>query len=334
MGTAAMRFDPLVPVPVLVAIAAVTAVGVWLRMRRGAASREGVLRWSAMGLLLLLTAADPVVGGGRVAVKRSDANLLFVVDTTGSMAAQDYGASEPRLVGVRRDVAAVADEFPGAHFALVTFNSKTRVIVPWTADRGALDSAAQLLRQEWTQYAQGTRLDEPLATMRQVLPRASRDEGYDLVFFLSDGEQTVQPAPRSFATLDDVVAGGAVLGYGTAEGARMHVYLGREEETDVYIHDYETDESAVSRIDEGNLQKLASEMGVEYAHRTTPSSVEAIVDEAASQVGTIYAGQRDAARRLYWVPAFGLVALVLWQLARTTIEIVDDRRALGSRAVP
>ena len=40
-----------------------------------------------MGLVLLLVAADPAIGGGRAAVKRSDANILFVVDTTGSMAA-------------------------------------------------------------------------------------------------------------------------------------------------------------------------------------------------------------------------------------------------------
>ena len=166
-----MTFDPLVPVPVmaLMVVVAVGAAVVW--MRRGTPSRGGVLRWTAMGVLLLIAAADPAIGGGRAAVKRSDANVLFVVDTTGSMAAEDYDGDEPRLVGVRHDVMALADEFPGAHYALVTFNSKTRVIVPWTTDRGALDSAARLLRQEWTQYAQGTRLDEPLPTMRQLLPR-------------------------------------------------------------------------------------------------------------------------------------------------------------------
>ena len=47
------------------------------------------------------------------------------------------------------------------------------------------------------------------------------------------------------------------------------------------------------------------------------------------QVGSTYAGERDTGRRLYWLPAFGLVALVLWQLATTAMEIVDDRRALG-----
>ena len=62
-----------------------------------------------------------------------------------------------------------------------------------------------------------------------------------------------------------------------------------------------------------------------------PTDVDEIADQAAGQVGTIYAGQRDTVRRLYWLPAFGVIGLVLWQFARTTLEIVDDRRALGGR---
>jgi Ca-activated chloride channel family protein len=325
----ALSFDPLVPWPVFAAAVVLAIFAGWSWRRRNARSRGGVVCWSAMGALLLLVALDPTVGGGRAAVKRADANVLFVVDTTGSMAAEDYGEAQPRLVGVRDDIVALADEFPGATFALVTFNSKTRVIVPWTTDRGALASAAQLLRQEWTQYAQGTRLDEPLATMQQLLPRAAGGGGYDLVFFLSDGEQTEDPPPRSFTGLDDDVDGGAVLGYGTSDGAPMRVYIGREEVPDLFIHDYETGEEAVSRIDEENLTTLADELGVAFVHRVAPGDVEDIADRAADGVGSVYAGERDTERRLYWLPAFGVVALVLWQLARTAVEIVDDRRALG-----
>ncbi len=327
-----MRFDPLLPVPVLIALIAAAVIAVWVLVRRGHVTRSGLALWSAMGVFLVIVAADPALGAGNAAVKRSDANVLFVVDTTGSMAAQDYNAGESRLAGVRHDIAALADEFRGAHFSLVTFNSKTRVIVPWTTDRGALDSATQLLRQEWTLYAQGTRLDEPLPTMRDVLPRAGPSQGYDVIFFMSDGEQTEQPAPQSFEPVGDIVAGGAVLGYGTAEGARMHVYIGHDENPEEYIADDETGSDAVSRIDEANLVKIADELGVGYVHRTVPDDVGDIAGAAADRAGAIYAGERDTLRRLYWLPAFGLIALVLWQLARTALEIVDDRRMLDAQA--
>lgn len=333
-----MRFDPLVPVPLLSVAAVVAAVAGWRWFRRHGADADRVgerrrwgpaLRWALMGALLLIAAVDPAVAGGRATVRRSAANVLFVVDTTGSMAAEDYEGGRRRLDGVRHDLLALADEFPGAHFALVTFNSKTRVIVPWTSDRGALDSAVRLLRQEWTFYAQGTRLDEPLPTIRQLLPRAGPTGGYDVLFLLSDGEQTERPAPRSFAGLEPLVAGGAVLGYGTADGARMRTYLGRDEDTEQYIHDYATGRDAISQLDADNLADLASEIGVPYVHRTAPGSVEEIADAASADAGTVYAGERETARRLYWIPALGLVAVALWQWAVTTLEALDDRRALG-----
>jgi hypothetical protein len=70
---------------------------------------------------------------------------------------------------------------------------------------------------------------------------------------------------------------------------------------------------------------------VSYFHRTVPDDVGAIADDAADRAGTIYAGERDSLRRLYWLPAFGLIGLVLWQLARTALEIVDDRRMVDSK---
>ena len=327
-----MRFDPLLPVPVLIALiaAAVIAAWVWRPARLRDACRSGAVVGD--GRAARVVAADPALGGGQAAVKRSDANVLFVVDTTGSMAAEDYNAGEPRLAGVRHDIAALADEFPGAHFSLVTFNSKTRVIVPWTTDRLALDSATQLLRQEWTLYAQGTRLDEPLPTMRDVLPRAGPGRGYDVVFFLSDGEQTEQPAPQSFEPLGDIVAGGAVLGYGTTDGARMHVYIGHDEDPEEYIADDETGADAVSRIDEANLVQDRRRAGRQLRPPHGARRRRRHRRRRGRSGRHDLCRERDTLRRLYWLPAFGLIGLVLWQLARTALEIVDDRRMLDARA--
>ena len=111
----------------------------------------------------------------------------------------------------------------------------------------------------------------------------------------------------------------------------MYQYVGHDAVPQQYIHDYETGADAVSRLDEPNLVRIADELGVGYVHRTAPDDVDDIAADAARAVGSTYAGERDTGRRLYWLPAFGLVALVLWQLATTAMEIVDDRRALGAQ---
>ena len=145
MGAATMSdltFDPLVPWPLLVALVVGGAIAVCVWVRRGTPTRPGVVRWSAMGVC---SCSSPPTRRSAVAGRRSSAPM-----PTCCSSSTPPGAWRPRTTTATNRGSsasattspALADEFSGAHFALVTFNSKTRVIVPWTTDRGALDSAA------------------------------------------------------------------------------------------------------------------------------------------------------------------------------------------------
>ena len=197
-----------------------------------------------------------------MAALRSDADVLFVVDTTGSMAAEDYDGDRQRFEGVRADIMALVDEFPGAHFALVTFDTSERIVVPWTTDVGAFESAVSLLRQERTMYARGSLLDRPIDAMARLLPRSDDGSRYSVAFLLGDGEQTAEGDPPDFRSLDSSIDDGAVLGYGTTDGGRMRIYTERDSQLDQYIQDPETGEDAISRIDEDMLQSIADDLGV------------------------------------------------------------------------
>ena len=121
------RLDPLLPVPLIVAGG---------RHRRSASRRCA----SAVGPLVPALFRDDGDGrccrGDRPRSRRSRAaparraraaaDVLFVVDTTGSMAALDYDGDSPRLDGVRADIVELAAEFPGAHFSLIRFDSQAR----------------------------------------------------------------------------------------------------------------------------------------------------------------------------------------------------------------
>ena len=96
-----MTISPLVPWPVLAVVAVATAATAVLRWRRRRA-HGAVLRSTAMVALVLVIALDPAVGGGHVDARASNLDVLFMVDTTGSVAAQDYDGDQPRLVGVAR----------------------------------------------------------------------------------------------------------------------------------------------------------------------------------------------------------------------------------------
>ena len=324
-----MSFALLLPWPVLAIVAVLTATWAVRRWRTTERHRVSVLRMTGIVALLLFIALDPAVDGGKVAALRSDADVLFVVDTTGSMGAEDYDGDHQRFEGVRADIMDLVDAFRGAHFALVTFDTTERIVVPWTTDVGAFETAVSLLRQERTMYARGSRLDRPIDAMARLVPRTEDGSRYSVAFYLSDGEQTADGGPPDFRSLAPSIAAGAVLGYGSVEGGRMRIYTGRDSTLDQFIQDPETGDDAISRIDEEMLRGIADDLGVDYLHRTGTGGLGGLAADIADNAERERTGTREGDRRLYWVAAFGVVALVLWQLAITSMEFGDARRALG-----
>ena len=313
-----MNFDPLVAWPVLLVAAAAGVLVAWGRIRRGA-TRVSAVRWLALWLVLLAMSTQPSTGGTRVSTVTTNADVLFVVDTTGSISAEDYNGNQPRLEGVRADVDDIAANFPGARYSLITFDTEASLELPWTTDRGALSSLMEVVDQEQTAYSQGTRLDVATEMTAAALDRSAKSaDRLRYVFFFSDGEQSVR---RSFAfgAVGKKINGGAVLGYGTTEGGKMRDFWGRDFSTgDDYIYDYNTGTDAISRIDETNLRTVAEQLGVAYVHRTKPGGIADVTRQASAsaerRVTDRAAGDLQGARHIGWVLGFAVILLAGWQV--------------------
>ena len=300
----------------------------WWRARRTADGTAGSwLRRGAMVACVLGIALAPAVPDETIRVE-TNAEVFFVVDRTGSMAAEDYDGARPRLAGVRHDLVAVMEALPGARYSVIGFDSQATRQLPLTTDSRAVRTWAETLRQEITWYSAGSSIDRPLGTLTDALRGAAERNPADvrLVFFLSDGEDTegdaapADPAPGGYARLSPLVDGGAVLGYGTPAGGHMRTYDGTDATGAGTDAAYITDETrpgsppALSRIDEANLRRLAADLGLTYAHRIAPTPVGELVagidvEELADD------GRRDVStyRDVYWPAAAALAALVAWE---------------------
>ena len=95
----------------VLAVLAVTAlVAVWWHPSAAGVpgeSRAGHWRLSA-AVLLLGVAAHVGVPGDEAEATAANLNVYFVVDTTSSIIAEDWGGEGPRLVGVQGDIADLA----------------------------------------------------------------------------------------------------------------------------------------------------------------------------------------------------------------------------------
>lgn len=287
-----MILQPLLPLPLLVVIlgglAVLTGVLATQGLRQGTpAGRRQAWAWLRR---LAIVAVVAVIGLGpslpRTSMDTSitAVDMFFVVDRTGSMAAEDYDGTSPRLDGVRADINSLVADLPGARYSIISFDSQASRQLPLTTDARAVKSWTQTMDREVTARSQGSLVDRPLDELSRALTTSAEQHPANIrvVFFMSDGENTAEGTRRSFADLSPLIDGGAVLGYGTEEGGRMKEYA-LSSDGDSTEGEYLTDDSlpgspdALSIYDPVELEALAGELGLELVHRTTPEETAQMI---------------------------------------------------------
>lgn len=318
-----MTLLPILPLPVLVPLAIVLVVAAVLLLRGGwprKHHRAGSLRAVGLVVLVLLAALRPGFPGGSTPQASSELNVFFVVDSTSSANAEDYGNGKPRLDGMKADINALALALPGARYSMITFDRAASVRLPLTTDAAALETMTEILTPEVSLYSHGSSvtvaaglLKERLLAAQQAHPERPR-----LVFYLGDGEQTAAGKPEPFNLPDALVSGGAVLGYGTKAGGRMKEYFGYDAgQPAEYIQDYSSNQrtDAISRIDEQMLGTLAQQLSVPYVHRSAGDPITAALTDAKPAALTPDSSVSTAGRiELYWLFALGAFVLAAWEL--------------------
>lgn len=283
-------------------------------------------RYALVVLLVVLAGARPGFAGAPAPVASTDLNVFFVVDMTPSSAAEDFNGAKPRLEGMKADILALANEFAGARFSLISFDSNAKVVLPLTSDATALATLTEILTPSSAFVSQGSSISvaNKLLGQRLAAAQAAHPERPRLVYYLGDGEQTAAASPEPFTNAAKLTDGGAVLGYGTTAGGKMRDYTFGSEKPGAYITDKANDyKPALSVIDEPALQTIAGTLQLPYVHRVSPEGLGAALSKAApaaassaeSPAGT----DRGAGRwEIYWLLALAAFGIVLWEVGDLT----------------
>lgn len=262
--TRAAQWPWLLLLPVLTAMLYMALSRTRLHVRRyGVESTDAVP--SPLGRALLLTLLcglafvcwlDPRLGEETVAVERRGLDLVFCLDTSRSMLAQDL---EPtRLAAAVRDIHSVLPDLHGGdRVGLVVFAGKARTWIPLTHD---VDSFGQLLDEVDTNVVPvgGTDLGAALDAARKLLdPDQSQTS---VVVLLTDGEDhggKGRAAARELAAADVVVH---CVGYGDTRGSKITV---RENGREAFLKAGDGEE-VVSKLDADSLRAIAHATGGEF----------------------------------------------------------------------
>lgn len=347
-GAGQLVWRPLLPLPAVALFFGLWLLLCWFGIRRAGPARERPAgskvtfgRRAALGLTLTLVLLGPSLPAQQ-AVGTTNVEFLFAIDRTGSMAAEDWDGQQPRLDGVRRDIELLVDAAAGARFAVITWDSAARLELPVTTDSSAVLALAEGLHQEISEFSAGSSLDRPVLEIAQVLEHArdSRPQNVRYLVLFSDGEDTDQAADGIGGTDGDssevwgkvagLIDGGAVIGYGTAEGGHMRVYQAGDGQLEEYMTDPDAGgELAVSALDRGALEAAAEALGVPALINPTAEQVTGLGEELMAGSHLVEEERETFGAYQYVVWPLGLVgaALAAWELAAFAQAVVRLRRS-------
>lgn len=292
-----MTFQPLLPWPILAVVAGALAlarlVALWrVLASAGSRRRRAVARWTAVTLAVLLliiatTRPVPLNENRRDATTAAgtDLNVFLIVDRSAD------SSSEPRIAGIREDIAALTKQYPAARFALITFDSRASLDWPLSEDVWSLrPTIAALASRNPGPDANAAAADNVL---RYQLMQATQQYpgSRNVVLYFGSGAPGSHAPQGDFNLTRGSVSGGAVLGYGGGDA-----------------------------IDEAELRRLAAQLDVSYIHRDPGQPFRPNLPESPHRV--------EADRiEMYWLPALLAAGLLLAEIYLSVREFRRGRIA-------
>lgn len=276
-------------------------------------------------ILLFIINLRPMIPNGEAIIMTANVNILFVIDTSISMRALDYNGNKERFEGVVNDCCNIVNELSNCKFSIITFGDIAQRIIPFTTDTDMVQAELKAISLEDEFYAKGTSLnmvnDILLETLKKEKER-QKDDAKFIMFFVSDGEITKEGENlEAFSNIEKYVNDGAVLGYGTTEGGKMinTTYEADPTSDFYYLYYYEEFDkvTAISKIDEGNLKKIASDIKIDYIKMDANTNLNDKLNDIKKQISNLQTneGKINLYKDIYYYFAIPLAVLLIIEFA-------------------
>ncbi len=222
---------------------------------------------------LIIALAEPAWGERTVEDERRGLELVFVLDVSNSMRAEDIDPS--RLARARSVARSVAGRFPDAHKSVVIFKGAATVLVPMTVDAVSFDLAMNNLSGALITTA-GTNIQDGLNAALDAFPGGSpRHRG---ILLFTDGEELVESADTVLDRIREDEVPIFAVQTGTEGGATIPLPSGG------VLRDGD-DEPVVAGVDGTVLRALAEVSGGRFYRIGDSGVTQALVDDLETATG-------------------------------------------------
>ncbi|MEK6772804.1 MAG: VWA domain-containing protein [Bdellovibrionota bacterium] len=208
-------------------------------------------------LMMLLAWARPQMGQSQEKIKSEGIEVIFLVDVSDSMMAEDVKPN--RLAQVKVELSRLIDLSPGNKIGIIAFAGSAALLCPLTNDPGAVKMYIESLSTS-SVSSQGTNFEEALRLAKESFEHGgvSTDEtskATRVIVVASDGEDQEEGALEAAQKLSQSGIKIFTVAYGTEKGGAIPVRDGMG-----YLRGYKKDhqgQTVLSTVRGEFLQKLA-----------------------------------------------------------------------------
>ncbi len=256
---------------------------------------------------LILGLANPKIGTKLETVKREGVDIVFAVDVSKSMLAEDIAPN--RLEKSKRLVSEIINQLASDRIGIIAYAGQAYPQLPITTDYGAAKMFPQSMNTDMLS-SQGTAINEAI----ELAATYYNDEAQTnrVLFIISDGEDHSGGATTDAVELA-VEEGIKVFTIGVGTGTGGTIPIKRNGVIESYKKDSEG-EVVITRLNEEILVDIADEGNGEYINGSnTEDAVAAIKDELLEMDKKEFEAKQFAEfqDQFQWFLAVGLLFLFL-----------------------
>ncbi len=267
---------------------------------------------------LILALANPRIGTRVETVKREGIDIVFAIDVSKSMLAEDVTPN--RLERSKQIVSQIINTLGADRVGIVAYAGSAFPVLPITTDYSAAKMFLQQMNTDMLS-SQGTAISEAILLANTYFDDAGTNK---LLVLISDGEDHEQNISEAIAQTKDNKLKILTIGVGTEKGGQIPIRTGGVLQT--YLRDL-NNEVVITRLDSQTLKNIASETGGSYVSGNI--STKQVAEHFKNLVDTIEKTQfesqeiaeYDSKFQWFLVAAFFLLCLEMLFLERKTAWI-------------
>ncbi|MGJ7031914.1 VWA domain-containing protein [Niabella hirudinis] len=253
-----------------------------------------------MGVLCTMSLRKP---GGSDGIKREGIDVVFALDLSKSMLAQDVKPS--RLLLAKQFISKMMDAMPNNRIGLVWFAGKAYIQMPISADHSSAqmyvnDASPDVVPVKGTVI--GDALEESLRSFGE------REAKYKAVILISDGEDHDEKALELSKDMQKRGLMVSTVGIGSPEGTFIP-----DDSTGGNKLDPQTGQPIVSKLNQKELEQIAGNTNGVYVHLTDIDAAVKKINQQLSQIDKKVTGDINLMSFSYyfWVFAAAMVLLLV-----------------------